>query len=445
MAVLNGYSKLEGLMVSTVEKGDELENKFHQYLLDQQSQGDLVYGAYPPQLCRIYKKKKYFCQVRDAKVEFDVVIELYRKGRPSPHLIVVFECKNQKSPIKEKEINDFSAKLDRIFKHGAKGVIVVSSRLQSGADKVARNSRIGIVKYDQYGFEISAERKTGTCAEKKFLRKQIFENVGSVKSLKFSAYHDGKFYGSVDQLLRGFASNRSVDGDSANDSVGVSVPYVSVENIKVSAQNILTKIEYETGPVDLKKICSVLSIDLKFTNQAVQDGDGNFILGSANFDRKSILINSHDDKKRERFTIGHEIGHFCLNHARYLRSESILESDLILNDPKSSSFNYERLEFQANTFASNLILPENIFSIVTAKYRERLNIKNRGFGYIYVDDQPYNYGIYNQLLSMLSSYFEVSKQVIEIKFGKMGMLTDKRKRPENCFIPPIIANEVSLS
>jgi hypothetical protein len=48
-------------MISTSEKGDELENKFHQYLLDQQRRGDLVYGAYAPENCQIYKKKKWGC------------------------------------------------------------------------------------------------------------------------------------------------------------------------------------------------------------------------------------------------------------------------------------------------------------------------------------------------------------------------------------------------
>ena len=49
-------------MVSTLEKGNKLEDKFYQYLLAQKRQGDLVFGAYPPKLCKIYKKKKYYTQ-----------------------------------------------------------------------------------------------------------------------------------------------------------------------------------------------------------------------------------------------------------------------------------------------------------------------------------------------------------------------------------------------
>jgi len=418
-------------MVSTLEKGNKLEDMFFQYLLDQKGRGDFVFGAYPPELCKIYKKRKYFCKEREDDVEFDVVIEVSRQGGTSPQLFVVFECKNHDSNIAEIHVNDFSSKLGRIFKHAAKGVIVVSSPLQSGAATVAKSSKIGIVKFDQDGFEIIAERTGGLCVENRFVRTQIFKEEVPVKSLKFSAYHDGNFFGSIDHFLRYLDPSLSADVEYANDRVGVSAPYISKEEIQKSAQIILKKIDYKPGWVDLAKICSNLSIDLQYTNLEAQDGNGNLILGSANFDRKSILINSHDNKQRERFTIAHEIGHFCLQHDQYLRSETILERDLLINTENECSFNYERLEFQANAFASELLLPTKVFEVATKVGRERLGIIDIKFGYIYVDNQPCNYEPYNKLLIELSSYFDVSRQAIEIKFIKMGMLTDERKTQDN--------------
>ncbi|WP_366524139.1 ImmA/IrrE family metallo-endopeptidase [uncultured Ruegeria sp.] len=44
-------------------------------------------------------------------------------------------------------------------------------------------------------------------------------------------------------------------------------------------------------------------------------------VGSANFSTRSIETYRNDDTNRERFTIAHETGHFCLKHDRYLRSE----------------------------------------------------------------------------------------------------------------------------
>ncbi|QIO59221.1 ImmA/IrrE family metallo-endopeptidase [Rhizobium leguminosarum] len=411
--------------MNSTHKGNKLEDAFYKYLLDQKSRGDLVYGLHPPENCKILRKKEYYCREREDYVQFDIVLELYRQGRSSAHSYVVFECKNYEGGIPETCVTDFSDKLGRIFKHAAKGVLVVSSRLQSGADKVARSRSMGIVKYDEDGLEVVADR---SCVESRFVKSQIFRNDRPVKSLKFSAYHDGNFFGAINQFLRSVEPELSVGNEIMEANTRVSVPYVPAEHIKRSAQEILEQIGYKSGPVDLGKICSVLSIDLHFSQQVVQDEDGTLILGSANFDRNSIQINVHANSNRERFTIGHEIGHFCLKHKMYLRSETIVERDLLIDFETDDNFNYDRLEFQANAFSSELILPDQVFLAAIDVGRFQFDIRDRGHGYIFVDDQPCNFLPYDQLISRLSLYFEVSKQAIEIKLRKMGLLNDQRKR-----------------
>lgn len=350
-------------MATTVQKGDMLEDKFHQYLHDPKSRGDRVYGTYDPSLCKIYKKKKYYCSESERDVEFDVVVELYGEGRSDPNFYAIFECKNYEGSIPESEITDFSDKLGRIFKHAAKGVIVVTSRLQSGAKTLAEKRKMGIAKFDEYGCDIILDRKGSTCAENRFVESQFFEQARPVKSLKFSGYLDGKYFSTIEQFLGSIDLNQRVDDEIENDDYSSSVPYLSGEVIKNSADKILDKIDYISGSVDLEKICSMQSIDLQFLNQAIQDHDGKPILGSANFDLKTIKIYSHDDQYRERFTLGHEIGHFCLRHDKYLRSESIAESDLLISEDEQICPSLNRLEIQANMFASELLLPHKLFSI----------------------------------------------------------------------------------
>lgn len=163
--------------------GSKLEDKFYDYLRDQQKRGSLVYDGYPSQLCEIHKKKKYYCRDREQVVEFDVVIEFYRQGSVDPRLYVVFEGKNHRSAIQERDVTDFSDKIGRIFKHACKGTIVVSSRLQSGAETLAKNRKMGIVKYDEHGLDVIADRKSGIYAENRFVKKQIFKTESHVKSL----------------------------------------------------------------------------------------------------------------------------------------------------------------------------------------------------------------------------------------------------------------------
>ena len=426
--------------MNTVKKGDELEEKFYQYLLDQKNRGHLVCGIHPAHLCKIYKQKKYYCKTRESYVTFDIVIELNGEGRTKPYLTVLFECKNFANNVPESELNDFSVKVNRIFGHSAKAVMVVSSPLQSGAATTAKNTKMGVVKYDENGFETIIDRKGNSLVEKEFLKSQIIKDTSKTKALKFSAYHNGNLFGSIGEFLDDLTSTEKRDSRAQKQ---ISIDYISDETIKNSVQNVLEKINYKSGSVDLCAVCALLSIELNSTNEIISDENGHEILGSANFDQKTILIHDHKNKSRERFTIAHEIGHFYLKHDRYLRSESIIESDLFNNNHNNNAyFNYERLEFQANAFAAHLLLPENHFIKKTCEYRSVLDIRDRGNGFIYVDDQPCNIRDYLSLLSRLSSYFNVSQEAIEVKFKKMNILTDERKHQTTLPVSTIMDNAI---
>lgn len=412
--------------MNTVKKGNKLEDMFCSFLCAQQDRGELVYGALPAHLCKIYKKKKYYCKEREADVEFDVVIESFREGSNEAYLHIVFECKNYESAIPEDRVTDFSDKIRRIFGHGAKGVMVVSSRLQSGARKIATSRHLGIVKYDESGLDIIAERKGGLRTEQKYLKSQIFEDSTYLKSMKFSAFHEGKFFSSIDLFLADLGLNSPSGFERTVNDTESTVAYITDSEIQEKAHKVLKSINYRGGPVDLEKVCSTLSLDLLFSALPIQDSSGNAILGEVNFDKKSIRINSNGNTQRERFTLGHEIGHFLLRHDRYLRSETIVEQDLFADRKAESCFNYERLEHQANAFASALLLPENEFRVKVNDGRNDWDIKDIGHGYIFVDEQPCNKAAYEGLLMGLSSNFDVSKQAIEIKLKKMGLLNDHR-------------------
>jgi Zn-dependent peptidase ImmA (M78 family) len=323
-------------------------------------------------------------------------------------------------------VSALSDKLGRVFNHNSKGVMVVSSRLQSGAENVAKNYGMGIVKFDDRGLDIIADRSGRSWAENDFVKSQIFVSEKPPKSLKFSAFHNGKFFGDIDRFIQSFDSHLK---PNVVDEAGLlTVPYLTESSIKHSVLDILKQVDYQGGRVDLEKICAALSIELEYTSHDVRDADGNPILGSANFTRNLISININENEHRERFTLAHEIGHFCLQHKAFLNSESIIERDLVVKKQSKNTTKYERLEIQANTFAANLILPDYCFEAKTAEFRRELNIQDRGHGYIFVDSQPCNFMPYEQLLSDLSSYFEVSKQAVEIKFKTSGMLTDQRKK-----------------
>ncbi|WP_183073491.1 restriction endonuclease [Roseinatronobacter ekhonensis] len=180
--------------MSTTEKGNRLEDRLLKYLLDQTGHDELVYGLYPAGQCRVLKQAKYYCRDREADVEFDIVVEIRRQGASDPHLYLVFECKNHKRSIEDKNIRNFSDQLISVFGHAAKGIIVTTNKLQSGAYSVANKRKLGIVKFDSDGIEIVAERTARSWVEEKFIDSQLYSGSGSQKSLKFSAHLDGCYF-----------------------------------------------------------------------------------------------------------------------------------------------------------------------------------------------------------------------------------------------------------
>ena len=206
-----------------------------------------------------------------------------------------------------------------------------------------------------------------------------------------------------------------------------SVPFLSLDEIRENAREALDLLQYKEGAVDLHMLCEKLQIRLNFSEQQRQDKNGSLILGSAKFDKKLIEVNLHGNSQRERFTIAHEVGHFYLHHDRYLQSETTVQQDLLYDAPRFESYNYDRLEAQANAFASELLLPYNHFLLSVEALRAYIGIYDRGFGYIFVDDQPCNYIPYNEMMSTLSRSFDVSKHAIEVRLNKLGLITDRRK------------------
>lgn len=411
--------------MNSTAKGNSLEDALVDYLIDQQVRGHLVYDVYQPELCKIRKKAKYPCPDRRKPVEFDIVIEVYRRGGKAPHLYAVFECKNYKSGIPEDRVRVFSDQISSVFGHSAKGILVVSSRLQSGAEAIARSRSMGIVKFSEAGADVVVDRRIGSALENNYVKSQIFGSEYRTKPLKFSAYFEGQFFSNIGEMLERIdqgSTKRMIEPASK-----ISVPYLPLEDITAFAAEIIEATGYEKGHVDLKKVCAAMSLKLEYTRQNSFDEDGSLILGSANFDRNVIKINSHNNEFRERFTIAHEIGHFCLGHGNYLRSETVVESDLLMDMEGAETFNFSRLELQANLFASEIILPDKIFRTAVMVACKTLEMRDIGFGLIYVDDKPWNYQPYNQLISYLSEYFLASRQATEIRLKKLGLVNDQRR------------------
>jgi Zn-dependent peptidase ImmA (M78 family) len=111
-------------------------------------------------------------------------------------------------------------------------------------------------------------------------------------------------------------------------------------------------------------------------------------------------------------------------HSRYLQfciDEKVDEAASLSFSYNISDATTRQLEFQANLFASHLLLPKDAFLKVVSRYFRQENI-NKGF--IYLDSQPTNKNLAFTLLNKISTHFEVSVEVGKIRLKTMGLLKD---------------------
>lgn len=78
-------------------------------------------------------------------------------------------------------------------------------------------------------------------------------------------------------------------------------------------------------------------------------------------DHSAIVINKSNNQ-RERFTIGHEIGHFLIPHHRLKKRSFRCEKKDTSSHNMASGSNVEKIEVEANRFASSILMPQKEFT-----------------------------------------------------------------------------------
>jgi Zn-dependent peptidase ImmA (M78 family) len=93
---------------------------------------------------------------------------------------------------------------------------------------------------------------------------------------------------------------------------------------------------------------------------------------------------------------------------------------------KSLTFDYiesDWLEWQANYYASTLLMPKDTFKAALILSQQKIGISR--VGKIFVDNQPANQADFYKLITMLSEFFKVSRTAVDIILKKMGLVEDR--------------------
>lgn len=130
--------------------------------------------------------------------------------------------------------------------------------------------------------------------------------------------------------------------------------------------NILSAMGYSQPPVDVKQVAediglTVLEWDFDDTISGVLILDG---------EHKAIGVNKSHPYQRQRFSLAHELGHYCLGH------NPIFDVDILDPQADRPTTVYER---QANSFAAEILMPPHMVRRAYSRLGEDLPALAREF------------------------------------------------------------------
>jgi Zn-dependent peptidase ImmA (M78 family) len=149
-------------------------------------------------------------------------------------------------------------------------------------------------------------------------------------------------------------------------------------------------------PINVEAVAKSLKIPIEYQTYE-DDISGMLVMKDGN---AIISINKLHPEKRRRFSIAHEIGHYLLHGNS--ASVFIDKSPVFLRDKKSSE-GTQIQEIEANRFAAELLMPEDILKGKIVK-------KN-----LDIDDEID--------LEKLAKQFKVSTQALTVRLTRLGFIS----------------------
>ena len=215
--------------------------------------------------------------------------------------------------------------------------------------------------------------------------------------------------------------------------------FLLVEDIEYEAMKLLgdysAKIEPITGPaVPVDEIFEIyLQFDFRFADLSKKYGDSN-VLAEIFIKNKKVVVDTslepdtHPDMLgRYNFTLAHEIGHWVLHRDEVFAVSN--EPDLFgltANPVICRDGSHEPREWQANTFAANLLMPKEWVIREWLKIfpdGSPLNIKDEMERKAdYMRRQGKQYEPTSDVARDMRTIFKVSAQAMHRRLNELGML-----------------------
>lgn len=443
---------------STTKKGDALEHIIRD-LLQREIEADRFYVK--KDLCKIFWRKGYFSKDRGSKIVFDLAIEVYLPGAKDHSLLILIECKNYEHRVPVNDAEEFFSKVQQVAAANCKAIIASTAAFQHGTVEYAKSKGIGLLRYFEPGnhkWELhrspSAMTRTPAAEDAEVitsaLTQEDFASQAFELYLQSSTRPTNSLWDFFEDLLQDDALTSALARRIANspDKLKSQIPFLELDDLESTAMAALATIEYSGGEVNLDAICDhearrtglLVEKDVPSSSRP----SASPILGRILFEPRTIQIYAVEPvhRGRNRFTLAHELAHHILDHGRFLVRESCDDSDFtLLRSVSAVGSDVARLELQANLLAANLLMPRSFIAADFRRLVRTLEISDRGYGPLYVDDQPCNLQNFDAIVSHLVERYGVSRAAAAIRLESMGLLRDERRRSGPHSIQSLLAGQ----
>ena len=381
-------------------KGDYFENlvfkKLKELIKNQDIPGVSRYNE-------IFLHKQYASKTApDVMLNPDITIEVYsNSNKETWSNLLVVECKNHGRKIDNSIYREFVGNLSDYPRSGVRGIMVSSAGFTQQVITLAQSDNIALVVLsEQSDWETIIWRKINSFEQHQFGHKVLTGEA----STSYPIVYSGNSFVTVSDLLQecGIPMSKALH-----------IPFMEDNVICKKVEDILQNTKYSIKENFIDCCFSLIAPNYKFDFVEMQED----CLGKCDFKEHVITINSSLSKHRQNFTIAHELGHIALHSSIVENLFSIEDRESDKNTIISKSI-YGRMEYQANTFASYLLMPNIPFMAEVNKLFKENWITT---GRLYHDYQPCNIRDCNVVVGALSSKFNVSQEAVIVRLKRANL------------------------
>lgn len=417
--------------MNTVLKGNQFEDKIFDLLQNEVEKGTIPLLL---QCCKFQRKPKYYSKDREKPIEFDISIEVTPVGAENYQLLYIVECKNYSCKISIDNVEEFVEKVNQVSGKNVKAVFVFSGELQSGVHTYAKNKGVMLINVTEDNLtNIILHNKKNNYKITQDWTESIDYNNDLIDD---SVNIDQQKWDEIIEKILTKSLGKTTEKSELKSSLS-QIERLSKENIEKFAKTVL----YKINPAILNGIANLsieeLSIFLE-TQYGISIHLDQTVYNLFNLDIKGYC----DPKKREiyinqeiagtdshLFTLAHEFAHILLHADIGLNQSDYNNLEDSKFNPLTRKHNLENdknwIEWQANQFASALLMPKDAL-----KMRLILNQKLLGInrvGQLFLDDQECNKFDYIKITSELSSFFNVSKAMLKYRMDDLNLIRYSEK------------------